>query len=565
MYRASEYSSIKEVQILSTQYLDGMQLKNMIISGANNLENNKGSVNALNVFPVPDGDTGTNMSLTMQSAVKEIKAARDNEVHTVADAASNGSLMGARGNSGVILSQIWRGFAKALKNQSSVDAKTLANALLEGSNTAYKAIMKPTEGTILTVIRETSEHAVKVSDNFDDLVLFLEEVINKANAVLEKTPEMLPVLKNAGVVDAGGKGLICIFEGMHQALKTGELLELKQAAEIEQEFKPEDKPFFKAEEIHFGYCTEFFIKGKEIKLEKFRDKVSTLGDSLVVVGDENLLKVHVHTNNPGKVLELALANGELSKIKIDNMREQHRALLVKEEDYKAAEAAASNVSEPMEKYGAVVVAAGEGIANIFKDLGASEIIEGGQTMNPSTEDILKSIKNVNAETVFIFPNNSNIILAANQAKSLAEKNVVVVPTKTIPQGISALMALDYDKDVEENNKKTEKAISSVKSGLVTFAVRNSNYDGINIEEGNIIGLVEGKIKGSGMDTAEVSRKILEEMIDEDSSLISIYYGSDVTEEEAAKLAEEIGNHYVDCEIELHFGGQPLYYYILSVE
>ena len=555
----------KEVQILSIQYLDGVQLKNMIISGANNLENNKGSVNALNVFPVPDGDTGTNMSLTMQSAVKEIKAARDNEVHTVADAASNGSLMGARGNSGVILSQIWRGFAKALKNQSTIDSKTLANALLEGSNTAYKAIMKPTEGTILTVIRETAEHAVKISDNFDDIILFLEEIINKANTVLDKTPEMLPVLKNAGVVDAGGKGLIRIFEGMHQALKTGELLELKQAAEDEQEVEAEERPFFKAEEINFGYCTEFFIKGKEISLEKFRDAVSVLGDSLVVVGDENLLKVHIHTNNPGKVLELALTNGELSKIKIDNMREQHRELLVKEEDYKASEAAESNVSEPMERYGAIAVATGEGISNIFKDLGANEIIEGGQTMNPSTEDILRCINKVNAETVFIFPNNSNIILAANQAKTLSEKNVVVVPTKTIPQGISALMSLDYDKSAEENSKKAEKAIASVKSGLVTFAVRNSNYDGINIEEGNIIGIVEGKIKGAGKDTVEVSRKVLEEMIDDDSSLISIYYGNDVTEEEAEKLAEEIGKYYNDCEIELHFGGQPLYYYILSVE
>lgn len=565
MYRASEYSSIKEVQILSKQYLDGIQLKNMIISGANNLENNKGPVNALNVFPVPDGDTGTNMSLTMQSAVKEIKAARDNEVHTIADAAANGSLMGARGNSGVILSQIWRGFAKALKNQNSVDAKALANALLEGSNTAYKAIMKPTEGTILTVIRETSEHAVKVSDNFDDTVLFMEEIINKANIVLERTPELLPVLKNAGVVDAGGKGLICIFEGMYHALKTGELLELKQAAESDQKDEAEVRPAFKAEEINFGYCTEFFIKGKEVKLEKYRDEVSALGDSLVVVGDENLLKVHIHTNNPGKVLELALAHGELSKIKIDNMREQHRELLVKEEDYKASEAEVKSPSTPMEKYGAVTVATGDGISDIFRDLGANEIIEGGQTMNPSTEDILKSLNRVNAETVFIFPNNSNIILAANQAKSLAKKNVVVVPTKTIPQGISALMALDYEKSIEDNTGKIEKAIASVKSGLVTFAVRNSNYDGINIEEGNILGMVEGKIVGTGKDTIEASRKVLEEMVDEDSSLISIYYGNDVTEEEANKLAEEIGEYYNDCEIELHFGGQPLYYYILSVE
>lgn len=535
----------------------------MIISGANNLENNKGPVNALNVFPVPDGDTGTNMSLTMQSAVKEIKAAKNNEVSTAADAAANGSLMGARGNSGVILSQIWRGFAKALKNHDTIDVKTLAYALQEGSNTAYKAIMKPTEGTILTVIRETAEHAVKISDSFDDMVLFMEEIINKAGVVLEKTPELLPVLKNAGVVDAGGKGLICIFEGMYQSLKTGEVLELKKPAETEQEVE-EERPVFRAEEINFGYCTEFFIKGKGIRLENYRDEVSKLGDSLVVVGDEELLKVHIHTNNPGKVLELALTFGELSKIKIDNMREQHRELLVKEEDYKAHEEP-NKASKPVERYGAVAVAMGEGISDIFRDLGASEIIEGGQTMNPSTEDILKSINNVNAETVFIFPNNSNIILAANQAKSLAGKNVIVAPTKTIPQGISAIMSLDYEKSTEENIKKIEKAIASVKSGLVTYAVRNSNYDGINIEEGNILGMVDGKIKGVGQDTLEVSRKLLEEMIDEDSSLISIYYGSDVTEDEALKLSEDIGELYNDCEIELHFGGQPLYYYILSVE
>ncbi|HYE80577.1 MAG TPA: DAK2 domain-containing protein [Clostridia bacterium] len=542
-----------------------MQLKNMIISGANNLENNKGPINSLNVFPVPDGDTGTNMSLTMQSAVREIEAARDNEVHTVADAASNGSLMGARGNSGVILSQIWRGFAKALKNQSSVDSKALANALMEGSNTAYKAIMKPTEGTILTVIRETGEHAVKVSGNFDDIVLFMEEIIEKANAVLQKTPEMLPVLKNAGVVDAGGKGLICIFEGMYQTLKTGRVLELKQALDLENDDREKVKQIFKAEEITFGYCTEFFIKGRQVNLEKYRNEISELGDSLVVVGDENLLKVHIHTNNPGKVLELAIAYGELSKVKIDNMREQHRELLFEEKEYKATREADAEANKPVEKYGAVAVAMGEGISDIFTDLGVSEIIEGGQTMNPSTEDILNSVRKVNAETVFIFPNNSNIILAANQARTLAEKNVVVVPTKTIPQGISAVMVLDNDKSIEENTKKMEKAIASVKSAQLTYAVRNSTYDGINIEEGNILGMVEGKIKGVGKDILEVSRKVLEDMIDDEASLISIYYGSDVTEEEAQELAEEIGNMYNDCEIELHFGGQPIYYYIISVE
>lgn len=536
---------------MSTNNIDGIQLRNMIISGANNLENNKGTVNALNVFPVPDGDTGTNMSLTMQLAVKEIIAIKNFEVQSVAGAVANGSLMGARGNSGVILSQIWRGFAKALKYQKSMDVKLLANALMEGSNTAYKAIMKPTEGTILTVIRETSEYAMKISDDFQDNVLFMEEIIERAKNVLDRTTEMLQVLKNAGVVDAGGKGLLYIFEGMYQSLKTGEIVELKAVAEDEKE----ERSVFKGEEITFGYCTEFLIKGRELRLEKFRDEIMLLGDSLMVVGDENLLKVHIHTNNPGGVLELAIAHGELSKIKIENMREQHNELLLKEEE----------APKPLEKYGTVAVAMGQGIYDIFKDLGASEIIEGGQTMNPSTEDILISINKVNAETVYIFPNNSNIILAANQAKSMAKKNVIVTATKSIPQGISALMALNYDKSIEENNKKIDKAIASVKSGLVTYAVRNSNYDGINIEEGNVLGMVQGKISGVGNDILEVSNKVLDDMIDEDSSLISIYYGSEVTEEEAQKLKEKISELYSSCEIEMHYGGQPLYYYILSVE
>lgn len=370
---------------------------------------------------------------------------------------------------------------------------------------------------------------------------------------------MLQVLKNAGVVDAGGKGLIYIFEGMYHLLKTGEIIELKAVTESETEVRP----VFKEEEIEFGYCTEFFIKGRDLRPEKFREEIMPMGDSLLVVGDENLLKVHIHTNNPGGVLELAITHGELSKIKIENMREQHSELLFKDGN-KASEAAEES-PKPLERYGTVAVAMGEGISDIFRDLGANEIIEGGQTMNPSTEDILNSVNKVNAETVYVFPNNSNIILAANQAKSMAEKNVIVAATKSIPQGISALMALNHDKSIEENNIKIDKAIASVKSGLVTYAVRNSSYDGIDIEEGNVLGIVEGKITGVGNDIFEVSRKVLDEMIDEDSSLISIYYGSDVTEEEALKLKEEIEEIYNDCEIELHFGGQPLYYYILSVE
>ncbi len=551
---------------MSTLIIEGIQLKNMILSGANHLENNKSLVNALNVFPVPDGDTGTNMSLTMQSAVKEVKNAKGEDVSHIMDAAANGSLMGARGNSGVILSQIFRGFAKALKKEEKLNAKVLANAFLEGSNTAYKAIMKPTEGTILTVIRETAEYAVKTAESCTDTLMLLEEILKKSNEVLDRTPDMLPVLKNAGVVDAGGKGLICIIEGMYQALKTGTLLELKQDAQLEEEEVGYNRAMLQAEEITFGYCTEFFIRAKSVDQEKYKQEISALGDSMVVVGEPDLVKVHIHTNNPGKVLELALTHGELSKIKIDNMREQHRELLVKEEDYKSAAKKEETVNDgPPDKYGLISVAMGEGISNIFKDLGVNEIIEGGQTMNPSTEDILKSINRIHAENIVIFPNNSNIILAANQAKSLAKKNVIVAPTKTIPQGISALMALDFDRSVEDNFRKVEKAIAGVKSGSVTYAVRNSIFDGINIEEGNILGIVEGKIKDVGSDTLEVSKNILAEMVDEDASLISIYYGNETAKEEAETLSEHISLLYDDCEVELHYGGQPLYYYILSVE
>ncbi|MDF2520729.1 MAG: dihydroxyacetone kinase [Clostridia bacterium] len=539
--------------------IDGTTIKNMIISGANNLENNKHMVNSLNIFPVPDGDTGTNMSLTMVSAVKEINSLQKVQVQGVFEAAASGTLMGARGNSGVILSQIFRGFAKGAKKHSEFNSAALADAFIEGSNTAYKAIMKPTEGTILTVIRETAEFAVKEKEKHSDLVDFLEVLINKANEVLDKTPELLPVLKNAGVVDAGGKGLICILDGMLHALKTNSVLELHERSAQEEEEQPAAQEFFSTEDITFGYCTEFFVKTKSIDLDSYKEALSKIGDSLVVVGGEGIVKVHIHTNNPGQVLEMSLEHGELSKIKIDNMREQHRQLLV-DEPVPQAEAAA----EP-KKYGVVAVAMGDGIANILRDIGADEIIEGGQTMNPSTEDIVKSINKIKAENIIILPNNSNIILAANQAKSLSDKNVIVAPTKTIPQGIAALMSLDFDKEPDVNTKKLDKAIASVKTGLITYAVRNSTYDDINIEEGNILGLVEGKIKSVAETVPEVCKELLEQMVDEDASLVSIYYGKETSEEDAEKLAAFVQENYPECEVDMHFGGQPLYYYIISVE
>lgn len=549
----------KEVYILHIYKIDGTTIKNMIISGANNLENNKHMVNSLNIFPVPDGDTGTNMSLTMVSAVKEINSLQKVEVQGVFEAAASGTLMGARGNSGVILSQIFRGFAKGAKKHSEFNSAALADAFIEGSNTAYKAIMKPTEGTILTVIRETAEFAVKEKEKHSDLVEFLEILIKKANEVLDKTPELLPVLKNAGVVDAGGKGLICILDGMLHALKTNTLLELHERNAQEEEEQPAAQEFFSTEDITFGYCTEFFVKTKSIDLDSYKEALSKIGDSLVVVGGEGIVKVHIHTNNPGQVLEMSLEHGELSKIKIDNMREQHRQLLV-DEPVPQAETAA----EP-KKYGVVAVAMGDGIANILRDIGADEIIEGGQTMNPSTEDIVKSINKINAENIIILPNNSNIILAANQAKSLSDKNVIVAPTKTIPQGIAALMSLDFDREPDVNTKKLDKAIASVKTGLITYAVRNSTYDDINIEEGNILGLVEGKIKSVAETVPEVCKELLEQMVDEDASLVSIYYGKETSEEDAEKLAAFVQENYPECEVDMHFGGQPLYYYIISIE
>jgi DAK2 domain fusion protein YloV len=558
MYKELEYSSFKEVQILSDlhrEVISGLHLKDMIISGANNLENNKALVNSLNVFPVPDGDTGTNMSLTMNSAVKEINKCKDLDVSLVADSAATGSLMGARGNSGVILSQIFRGFAKGLKNVKEIDSLALANALMEGSNTAYKAVMKPTEGTILTVIRECAEFGIKIAKSTPNITNFLEKVIDKANETLNKTPEMLPILKQAGVVDAGGKGLIFILKGMHQRLVTGEIIQLSEEP-LEETESDISKPIYD-DDIVFGYCTEFFIKGRDLNPEEFKKKIIDIGDSIVVVGDENLIKVHIHTNNPGTVIEEALRFGYLSKIKIDNMREQHQELLLSEEE-KAA-------NQEMKKYGVVAVAMGSGISRIFKDLGADEIIEGGQTMNPSTEDILKSVDRIRAENIIILPNNGNITLAANQAKSLSKKNIVVIPTKSIPQGISALMTLDYEKSIEDNVKKMNRAIGEVKTGLITYAVRDSNFDGVDIEEGNFLGITEGKISAVGEEITDVINKVMNAMIDEDSSLITIYYGNDVSEDDALKLEEDLKANYEDCDVEVHYGGQPLYYYILSVE
>ena len=537
-----------------TKTINGKDLKNMFISGANNLENNKDHVNQLNVFPVPDGDTGTNMSLTMNSAVREINDSEENSAYIIAELAANGSLMGARGNSGVILSQILRGISKALKNEEEMNCLSLAKAFMEGSHTAYKAVMKPTEGTILTVIRESAEYGLGVAKQSTDLIFLFKEIVRQANITLEKTPEMLPVLKQANVVDAGGKGLIDILNGMLYYLTTKEII---QVAEKQMDVAPSNEILPFEEDIKFGYCTEFLIKGKSMNLELFKKEIMNMGDSLIVVGDESLLKVHIHTNNPGRVIEKGIEFGYLSSIKIDNMREQHQELLVNEED--------KHNSLDNKKFGVVTVAIGTGISNIFKDLGADEVIEGGQTMNPSTEDIYKSVQKIKAENIIILPNNGNVILAASQVKHLTDKSIIVAKTKTIPQGIAAIMAIDPDKTPEENEKKIERAISDVKTGLITYAVRDSNYNGLEIEEGNIIGMIDNEINSYGDNISTVINEILDAMVDDDSSLITIYYGVDVIKDEAEELLKDLQNKYLNCDVEYHYGGQPLYYYILSVE
>jgi len=529
----------------------------MFIGAANSLERNKELVNALNVFPVPDGDTGTNMSLTMQSAVKQIRNLESNDIDRVATAVSNGSLMGARGNSGVILSQLFRGFAKGLKGIERLDTKTMALAFKLGSDTAYKAVMKPIEGTILTVARECAEKAIELSKTENDIVAFLEGVIHHGDITLQKTPDMLAVLKQAGVVDAGGKGLLTIYVGVLEAI-TGKEEILLETTKPQETITHLDSDIYNGE-IAFGYCTEFIINNTSAKVEKFRDEISEFGDSLLVVGGENIIKVHVHTNNPGGVLERALALGELIDIKIDNMRYQHRSNLV--------ENVVKDIHKDKveKKYSLITVAMGEGISNVFKDLGVDYVIAGGQTMNPSTEDILKAIDEVHGEDIIVLPNNSNIILAATQAKELSDRSVQVLSTKTIPQGIAALLAFDEEIDVNGNIENMEEAIKAIKTGQITFAVRDTIINDIEIKKGNIIGISEGDIKSVGSTVQEVALDLVKNIITDENELITVFYGEEVKEEDANELASLIENELKDCDVEVIYGGQPLYYYIFSVE
>lgn len=553
------------------QKINGHDFYNMVVNASNRLLEESEYVNALNVFPVPDGDTGTNMSATFKAAVKEIEGLNSESIAETSKKLAKGALMGARGNSGVILSQILRGISKGLEGKTEVDTVELAIAFKEGSNAAYKAVMRPTEGTILSVIRAAAEAAIDT--DVKDVVDLMEVIVTEAKIMLDKTPDLLPALKKAKVVDSGGMGLYIILKGMYDALKDDIKAEIK-------DIKPASAKMQGAQgtediDIKFGYCTEFIILADASKADKFRDEIIPMGDSQVVVGYEDVIKVHIHTNDPGAVLAKAVKLGELSKIKIDNMREEHREVLLSKEEYKEAnvndsnnfegEAAIEEIEQEKKKYAFVAVAMGEGITNIFKDLGVDYVIEGGQTMNPSTQDIMECVSKLNAEHIFVLPNNKNIIMSANQAAEISDKDVKVIPTTTIPQGITCITMFNPEAEVEENVESLKEAMGMVKTGSITYAVRDTEMDGIEIKEGNMLGLIEGKIKKVGSSYCDVAEEVLSEMIDEESELITILYGADVTEAEAEKFAEKIEEKYEDLDVQCYRGAQPLYYFLMSVE
>ncbi|XZN27875.1 DAK2 domain-containing protein [Clostridium perfringens] len=543
--------------------VNGEHLYYMMSNAANKLELQSEYVNSLNVFPVPDGDTGTNMSMTFRAAVKEIEGMDNKNIGEVSKKLAKGALMGARGNSGVILSQILRGISKGLEGKEEADASEFANALLEGSKSAYKAVMRPTEGTILTIVRTAGEVAVALKE--DNITELMREVCRESKIMLDKTPEMLPALKKAKVVDSGGMGLLIILQGMQEALENGLKLTTGTPQAVKSSAaKAQRSETMSEEDIKFGYCTEFIILGDSNHAEEFKSKVINKGDSLVVVGYEDVIKVHIHTNNPGKVLEEAVKFGELSKIKIDNMREEHREML--EGMYEeAAETEESVAAGEFKKYAFISVAMGEGMKNIFKDLGVDYVIEGGQTMNPSTQDMLEAIEKLNAEHIFILPNNKNIIMAANQAAEISDKDIRVIPTKTIPQGITCITMFNPEADVEENTEELKEAMEMVKTTSVTYAVRDTEVDGKEIKEGNILGLVEGKIKEVGEDPYKVAEDLIDSLVDEDSELITIFYGKDCEEEKVDALIEKLEGKYEDLDVQCYKGEQPLYYFIMSVE
>ena len=554
---------------MASNTIDVSMLSKMFLAGAQNLEAKKEWINELNVFPVPDGDTGTNMSLTIMSAAKEVSGLIDDDMESLAKAISSGSLRGARGNSGVILSQLFRGFCKVIKTHKELDVAILTEACEAAVETAYKAVMKPKEGTILTVARGASIKARELQEaGVTDIARFLEEVIQHAEYVLSQTPELLPVLKQAGVVDSGGQGLIEVLKGANDAF-LGKELDFKLGAVTSGAAAIKLDPEASCE-IKFGYCTEFIImlsKTFNIKQEMdFKAYLESIGDSIVVVADDDIVKVHVHTNDPGMAIQRALMYGELSNLKIDNMRLEHQEKVIKMSENKTPAREEKKKDEPSKDFGFISVSAGAGMDEIFTGLGVDYMIAGGQTMNPSTEDMLNAIEQVNAKNIFIFPNNSNIILAANQAKSLVEdKNIVVIPTKTVAQGITAIINFVPDLSTEENEAIMLEEITRVKTGQVTYAVRDTQIDDKEIRQGDYMGIGDSGILSVGTDMEEVILKMVEEMMDENKELISIYYGEDVTADQAQLLADKIEEKYDTCDVELQYGGQPVYYYIISVE
>jgi len=543
--------------------IDAALLKKMFIGGAKRLEAHKEHINELNVFPVPDGDTGTNMTMTIMSAAKEVGAIEDPTIEELAKAISGGSLRGARGNSGVILSQLFRGFTKQIKYLDRLTTRDVAAGFKKAVDTAYKAVMKPKEGTILTVAKAAADSALRSAKKTDDFEEFARNVMQEANTALQMTPEMLPVLKEAGVVDSGGQGLLEVLQGAYDVL-LGKEVDLK----VEAVSKPVQKPMGAASgetaDITFGYCTEFIVmldrEFSSTQEQEFKDYLTGMGDSIVVVADEDIVKVHVHTNHPGKAIEKGLSYGALTSMKIDNMREEH------EERLNLSRQAEEKKPAPRKDMGFVAVSIGSGLNDIFRELGADYLIEGGQTMNPSTEDMLNAIGQVNADHVFILPNNKNIILAAQQAKALVEdKEIIIIPTKTVPQGISALIAFEAESSVEENEAAMTEMMNGVKTGEVTYAVRDTTIDGKTIKVDDIMGIDDNGIQEVGNDVEAVTLGLLRSMVDEDSELICIYYGDETPEEKAVQLSKKAEELYPDCEVQMEYGGQPIYYFLLSVE
>ena len=560
---------------MATKTINVDVLAKMFLAGAQNIEAKKDYINELNVFPVPDGDTGTNMSMTIMSAAKEVTALNKPAMKDIAKAISSGSLRGARGNSGVILSQLLRGFTKAIKEEKEIDVLALAAACQRARDTAYKAVMKPKEGTILTVASGIATKAAEMAEETDDLEVFIPAVIEHAQDVLNQTPEMLPVLKEAGVVDSGGQGLLEVIKGAYDAFLGKEIdysvIEPSTGVTVNK-VNAEDTA-----DIKFGYCTEFIILTEKEFTEddecEFKKFLSSIGDSIVCVADDDVVKIHVHTNDPGLAIQKALTYGQLSKMKIDNMREEHQEKLIRDAEKLAEQQANEEAAheekkpaEPRKAMGFIAVSIGAGMNEIFKELGADYIIEGGQTMNPSTEDMLNAIDRVNADTVFILPNNKNIVLAANQAKSLVEeKEIIVIPTKTVPQGITAIINFMPDADAKTNEEAMLEEIKNVKTGQVTYAVRDTHIDDKEIHEGDIMGIGDSGILAVGKDLEETTKELIANLVDEDSELISIYYGEEVSEEDAEKFTEEITELYPDVDVDIQFGGQPIYYYVLAVE